>query len=122
VSIKLSAKRPDEDLNGLLDMTDQALRHPYEPVVAVVLIKPLRAIREFEQDADGETGVFRFVHIEPLLTDDAIAAGRKLLAEARAKRQGGDTLFDVDSGPEKAGPVAERVKDEWLDPNAKDGA
>lgn len=121
MSVKLSSKRPDDDLNGLLAITDQVLQHPHDPVVAVVLIRPLRAIRDFEQDADGDTPVHRFIHIEPLLTDDAIQAGRRLLAEARAKRQGGDALFEIGDGGqvEQAGPVSERVADEWLDPKAK---
>lgn len=123
MTIKLSAKRPDEDLNGLEAIIEQLVNKPHEPVYAVVQLRSVRATREFEQDSDGEIPTVRWLHIEPLTTDDEIAAGRQLLNSARARRTNGqaDALFDTSGqigGPEQAGAVAERVRDEWLDPNA----
>lgn len=121
MTIKLSTKRPDEDLNGLEDIAEQLVTKPHEPYYAIVQLKPLRATREFEQDADGEIPTVRWLHIEPLITDDEIAAGRQLLNAARARRTNGqaDALFGADGQVEQAGAVAERVRDEWLDPDAK---
>lgn len=129
MTIKLSAKRPDEDLNGIIDISDQLYDHPQQPIVAVVLLKNLRDGREHERDSDGKVITVRFIHVEPL-DGEAAETARKLLNEARADRIGSDQLpmeravyaDDEHTGqirkvtaPEQAGAVAERVKDEWLD-------
>lgn len=115
MTVKLSSKRPDDDLNGLLDLVDELNKTPYEVRIAIVMFKPQRGIDEYEKDMPEKVPVVRFLHIEPLAGEAADTARQMLLA-ARAKRNGGGdgTLFDVD-GPEQVGPVSERIADAWLD-------
>ncbi|KKI18740.1 MULTISPECIES: hypothetical protein [unclassified Leucobacter] len=104
MTLKLTNKRPDEELDGLQALEDRFTKGNPDDVVVVAVVSR-HAITKTDP-SDQWQATARFKHIEPVTGDDEVAV-RRILSERYAKRTGNQPLpipepeLDVEGGDDE---------------------
>lgn len=115
VGISAKFRKDTEVYDGLTAIEHLLISKPHDRRLIVALVQTKRITTEL---ATGTvTPTIELVHVEAL-DGDARDMGQKLLDEQFRERTGGTVELPQDQLPLDDGPVAERPKDEWLDPAA----
>lgn len=118
VNISATFSKEAREYCGLDAITADLIEFPHDRVYVVGVVEVLRITKDI---ADGgvETPTVRFVQIEAV-DDGDVPAVRKLLDGRYQDRTGKDHAAPDTLPIGDEGPVAERPRDEWLDPEARE--
>lgn len=89
MTVKLTSKRPDEELDGLQPLEGHFTTGNPDDVVVVAVVSR-HAITKTDP-SDQWQATARFKHIEPVTGDDEVAV-RRILSERYSKRTGNQPL------------------------------